>query len=64
MNILVVGANGLLGRYLIKYLSKNNKIFAIIKNKKKINFSVNKNISIIEMDLRNIFFKKYQKILI
>lgn len=51
MNILVTGANGLLGRNLVKLLSKKHKVFAIVKDKKKLNFEMNKNISVIEMDL-------------
>ncbi len=54
MNILITGANGLLGRYLAEFLSKGNKIFALIKNKKDIRFKLNKNINIIEMNLSRI----------
>ncbi len=51
MNILVTGANGLLGRYLVKLLSKEHKVFAIVKDKEKLNFELNDNISVIEIDL-------------
>ncbi len=51
MNILVTGANGLLGRYLVELLSKKHKVFAIVKDKEKLNFELNDNISAIEIDL-------------
>ena len=38
MNILVTGANGLLGRYLVELLSNYHKVFAIVKDKEKLNF--------------------------
>lgn len=57
MNILVTGANGLLGRYLVKSLSKEHKVFAIVKDKEKLNFEMNENISILEIDLSKIDFQ-------
>lgn len=51
MNILVTGANGLLGRYLVEFLSKKHKVFAIVKNIEKLNFEINENITVLEMDL-------------
>ena len=54
MNILVTGANGLLGRNLVEILSKEHKIYALIRNKNKLNFAINKNIYLIENDLVNI----------
>lgn len=59
MNILVTGANGLLGRYLIEFLSNSGHIvFALVKDKSKLNFDKNKNINIVEMDLSNIELSK------
>ncbi|MBD3843591.1 MAG: NAD(P)-dependent oxidoreductase, partial [Campylobacterales bacterium] len=51
MNILVTGANGLLGRYLVELLSNYHKVFAIVKDKENLNFELNDNISVIEIDL-------------
>jgi len=51
MNILVTGANGLLGRHLVEFLSNYHKVFAIVKDKEKLNFELNDNISAIEIDL-------------
>tara|TARA_Y100000768_G_C23903461_1_gene646353 strand:+ start:189 stop:1079 length:891 start_codon:yes stop_codon:yes gene_type:complete len=56
-NILITGANGLLGRHLVEVLSQKHRVFALVKNKKKLQFKLNKNISILEMDLRNIDIK-------
>ena len=56
-NILITGANGLLGRYLVELLSKKHRVFAVVKNKKKLQFKLNKNISVLEMDLSNIDIK-------
>ena len=59
MNILVTGANGLLGRYLIDILSNSGHIvFALVKDKSKLNFDKNQNINIVEMDLSNIELSK------
>ena len=51
MNILIVGANGLLGIDLTAILSKNHKIYALVRDKNKIKFNLNKNIKDIELDL-------------
>ncbi len=51
MNILITGANGLLGVNLVNILSNKHIVYAIIKNKRKINFNVNSNVKIIEIDL-------------
>lgn len=51
MKILIVGANGLLGRYLVKFFSKENNVYASVKDKNKLNFELNNNIEIIELDL-------------
>ena len=56
--ILIVGANGLLGRSLVETLSQKQTVFALSKDKKKIQFKINKNISVLEMDLSNIDTKK------
>jgi UDP-glucose 4-epimerase len=56
MNILVVGANGLVGRYLVKLLSeryKDNLIIALVRDKKKLNFELSDNVTVIENDLGN-----------
>ena len=50
-NILIAGANGLLGKSLVEILSQKNNVFAIVRSKKKLNFKLNKNISVIEMNL-------------
>tara|TARA_B100001057_G_scaffold295301_1_gene295391 strand:- start:859 stop:1746 length:888 start_codon:yes stop_codon:yes gene_type:complete len=54
MNILIVGANGLLGRHLVEILSQNHKIVALVKDTKNLNFRINNNISLLEMNLNNI----------
>lgn len=51
MNILITGANGLLGRNLVEFFSKTNKVYALIKNKEKISFKMNENIVLLELDL-------------
>lgn len=53
MNILVVGANSLLGRNLVNDLSENHKVYATVRNKDKFNFNLNNNIEAIECDLFN-----------
>lgn len=63
MNILVTGANGLLGRYLVELLSKKHKVFAIVKDKEKLNFELNENISVLEIDLSKIDIEELQKML-
>jgi nucleoside-diphosphate-sugar epimerase len=54
MNILVVGANGLLGRNLVRLLSKKHHVFATVKKHAKLNFKPNKKITVIEIDLLKI----------
>ncbi|MEO0173086.1 MAG: NAD(P)-dependent oxidoreductase [candidate division WOR-3 bacterium] len=55
MKILITGANGLIGRNLIKILSRNNKIYAVVRDKSRIiDLEMNENIVIIELDLSNI----------
>ena len=56
-NILITGANGLLGRYLVEVLSQKYKVFALVRNKKKLHFKLNKNISVLEMNLGKINLK-------
>ena len=49
MVILIAGANGLIGRDLVKNLSKNYKIIAIYRSNKK-NIIKNKNVQFIKHD--------------
>lgn len=51
MNILIMGANGLLGKKLVEKLSRDHNIYAVVKSKNEVAF--NKNIKIIESDLAN-----------
>ncbi len=52
MNILIFGANGLLGQNLVKRLSENHYVYAAVRNNNKI---INtENINTIEIDLANI----------
>jgi UDP-glucose 4-epimerase len=51
MNILITGANGLLGQSLINKLSHQHTIYAVVRNNDKIFFKKNQNVTIIEMDL-------------
>lgn len=51
MNILVTGANGLIGRHLVELLSKKNKVYAIVREKTGIKFEINNNVFVKEMDL-------------
>ena len=53
-NILITGANGLLGRYLVEVLSQKYNVFAIVRHKNKLQFKLNKNISVLQMDLSKI----------
>ena len=55
--ILITGANGLLGSYLVEVLSQKFNVIAIVRNKKKLKFNLNKNISVLEMDLSKINLK-------
>lgn len=61
MNILIIGANGLLGRNLVRELSTEHTIYAIIRDKKIINFKLNNNIIIIESDLLELKFHTLPK---
>jgi len=54
MNILIFGANGLLGRNLVRLLSKKHHVFASVKKHAKLNFKPNKKITVIEIDLLKI----------
>lgn len=51
MNILIVGANGLLGRYLMERLSVVNIVYALVKEGSILKFALNNNIHLIEADL-------------
>lgn len=53
MKILVIGANGLLGRKLVTNLSKEHYVYASVRKETKINFELNKNIETLELDLTN-----------
>ena len=50
-NILICGATGFIGQNLVRYYSKNNKVYAVW-NKRKPNFN-HPNIQWIKADLRN-----------
>jgi nucleoside-diphosphate-sugar epimerase len=54
MNILITGANGLLGRNMIQMLSLKHQVFAVVKSTNELKFELNNNISLIELDLINI----------
>ena len=49
MHILVAGANGLLGKSLVKALSVNNKVYALVKSTYTTKF--NDKVNVIESDL-------------
>lgn len=51
MNILVAGANGLLGRYLVQALSSNHHVYALVRKKDNLNFILNDNVHVVEVDL-------------
>ncbi len=51
MRIIIFGANGLLGRNLVEHFSKSHYVYATVQDKKNIKFSLNENISIIEVNL-------------
>lgn len=51
MKILIIGANGLLGRNLVDKLSQDNFVHALVKNKKNLHFKVHKNVNLIEANL-------------
>ncbi|MED7787546.1 NAD(P)-dependent oxidoreductase [Francisella sp. 19X1-34] len=61
MRSLVTGANGLLGRALIKELSKNGIVYALVRDKSKISFEQNENIIILEEDLKSFDEKRLPK---
>ena len=61
MVILIAGANGLIGRDLVKSLSKNYKIIAIHRSAKK-KKTKNKNVQWIKHDLKNEFIKKLKPV--
>lgn len=54
MNILITGANGLLGTHLTQWLSREHHIFAVVKDIENIRFARNRNITLIETDLGRI----------
>ena len=51
MNILVIGANGLLGQEIVRNLSKENKVYALVRVSYPVDFDNNKNIKILKIDL-------------
>lgn len=53
MNILITGANGLLGRNLVELLSTEHQIYAVVRTRENTYFKCNQNIIIIEADLSN-----------
>ena len=54
MNILITGANGLLGRNLVEMLSAEHQIYAVVRTRENTYFKCNQNITIIETDLNNL----------
>ncbi|WP_103600185.1 NAD-dependent epimerase/dehydratase family protein [Campylobacter concisus] len=52
MNIMIIGANGLLGRYLVDILKGSTDLFAVVRDKNKIKFKDNK-VNVVEVDLTN-----------
>ncbi len=58
MNILITGANGLLGRNLVYSLSQDNDVYTLVRDKHKINFDINDNVKLIEADLANFNIEK------
>lgn len=61
MNILITGANGLLGSELVNILSGRHKIFAVVEENSRLKFSVNQNIIMIQKDLSNFDTKDFPK---
>jgi UDP-glucose 4-epimerase len=51
INILVIGANGLLGQEIVRNLSKENKVYALVRESYPIDFENHKNIKIFKIDL-------------
>lgn len=62
MKSLITGANGLLGRSLIKELSKNSIVYALVRDKSKVSFEQNENIIILEEDLKTSMKRTYLQI--
>lgn len=64
--MLITGANGVVGSDLVKFFSKNNKVYALYRSSNKINKKLkNKNIVWIKHDLsKKIFIKIKPKIII
>ena len=64
--MLITGANGVVGSDLVKFFSKNNKVYALYRSSNKINKKLkNKNIVWIKQDLsKKIFIKIKPKIII
>lgn len=60
MNILITGATGLLGSSLVSNLSKNHKIYAVVRNLEKIKIK-SKNIEFIELNLFELDINKLPK---
>ena len=61
MNILITGANGLLGSELVNILSGRHKIFAVVEENLRLKFSVNQNIIVIQKDLSNFDTKDFPR---
>ena len=49
---MIIGANGLLGRYLVDILKGSTDLFAVVRDKNKIKFKDNK-VNVVEVDLTN-----------
>lgn len=63
MNILITGANGLIGSHLINLLQEDHYIYAIVRDQKNIKFNINKRTKVLELDLStNFSFKIEDKI--
>ncbi len=58
MNILILGANGFLGRNLVNLLSENHKVYALVRNSKNCYFRLNHNVSVIEHNLSDLTLPK------
>lgn len=56
MNVLIFGANGLLGSVLVEKLNKTHKVYAVSRDEN--DFLSNKNTNIINMDLTNVKLDK------
>lgn len=61
MNILIVGGNSLLGRNLVKILSKEHKVYATVRDKRDLKFELNNNIIVVEIDLSQIKLSELPK---